>query len=704
MEHNQLPDEGGVDSLVDRISDGVVYGKATCAVCPNNNDCNLLYSSSQGLYKCKTDTQWGKCGWEGNDVKIHPFSFPPGLHLSSLRDTGKIFERQITKVSKQKLEIYERDHKRPLRDMIFSLSGRLNRSHAELASLIIDNGGKISDINPRVDYVISTFNNLEANPPKIQTAKTLGLAIVTELIITRLIEEFGFDQEPYLLDGNLPPIAFSKLKEDTEGDMESNEEIVSTLGKIDPSFPYPNANIHTEHEDVYDTLLILTDINRGHNSFYKMQILKNKNSFYLFRKWGRVGTTIGGNTVNGPTDFYEVYQIFKEQYLDKTGNNWDERKKFEKMPGKYFPIQIDQESDDSEEEEENLMPSFLDPRLQVVMKDIFDTSMMTRNMVSLGIDTQRMPLGKISLAQIKNGYSILKDIETLLLSDETGKEFALNTLSNRFFTVIPTSFGRNRVQIIDNVDTLKLKMNQLELLSGISEASNCIQHASQFTSSNPIDSNYQTLQCNIRPLSKYSRDYRNILTYVNNGHSLPIDGFSLRVLDILEVERDNMNILETDLKRKLLWHGSGLCNVVGILSNGLKIAPPEAPKTGHLFGKGIYLSDRVALSASFCRSTEENPIGYLFLCDTVVGDSYEVKKPTYLSDETLPEGKQSTMVLSKYVPDPAEDVEKWGIVIPMGRTIETGLVDVFVESREYIVYTTDKVAIKYLVKVEFSYN
>lgn len=32
----------------------------------------------------------------------------------------------------------------------------------------------------------------------------------------------------------------------------------------------------------------------------------------------------------------------------------------------------------------------------------------------------------------------------------------------------------------------------------------------------------------------------------------------------------------------LLWHGSRLSNWVGILSHGLRIAPPEAPITGYM--------------------------------------------------------------------------------------------------------------------------
>jgi hypothetical protein len=52
----------------------------------------------------------------------------------------------------------------------------------------------------------------------------------------------------------------------------------------------------------------------------------------------------------------------------------------------------------------------------------------------------------------------------------------------------------------------------------------------------------------------------------------------------------------------LLWHGSRVSNFVGILSQGLRIAPPEAPVSGYLFGKGIYLADMAEKSIHYCRS------------------------------------------------------------------------------------------------------
>lgn len=46
-----------------------------------------------------------------------------------------------------------------------------------------------------------------------------------------------------------------------------------------------------------------------------------------------------------------------------------------------------------------------------------------------------------------------------------------------------------------------------------------------------------------------------------------------------------------DGERLLLWHGSRTTNFAGILSQGLRIAPPEAPVNGYMFGKGVYFAD-----------------------------------------------------------------------------------------------------------------
>lgn len=53
---------------------------------------------------------------------------------------------------------------------------------------------------------------------------------------------------------------------------------------------------------------------------------------------------------------------------------------------------------------------------------------------------------------------------------------------------------------------------------------------------------------------------------------------------------------------------------------GLRIAPPEAPVTGYMFGKGIYFADMVSKSANYCMTSKNNDTGLLLLCEVALGE------------------------------------------------------------------------------------
>ena len=78
--------------------------------------------------------------------------------------------------------------------------------------------------------------------------------------------------------------------------------------------------------------------------------------------------------------------------------------------------------------------------------------------------------------------------------------------------------------------------------------------------------------------------------------------------DVFEVNRPaEHSSYNTKLgNNMLLWHGSRVSNFVGILSQGMRIAPPEAPASGYLFGKGIYLADMAEKSINYCRAHGSN--------------------------------------------------------------------------------------------------
>ena len=71
--------------------------------------------------------------------------------------------------------------------------------------------------------------------------------------------------------------------------------------------------------------------------------------------------------------------------------------------------------------------------------------------------------------------------------------------------------------------------------------------------------------------------------------------------------------------RRLLWHGSRSTNFGGILSQGLRIAPPEAPVSGYAFGKGLYFADISSKSANYCYADMSGNTGLLLLCEVELG-------------------------------------------------------------------------------------
>ena len=73
--------------------------------------------------------------------------------------------------------------------------------------------------------------------------------------------------------------------------------------------------------------------------------------------------------------------------------------------------------------------------------------------------------------------------------------------------------------------------------------------------------------------------------------------------------------------RRLLFHGTSMTNRLGILAQGLRIAPPEAPATGYMFGKGLYFADLFKKSGSYSRGGHSTNL--MLLCEVALGNICE---------------------------------------------------------------------------------
>ncbi|CAI5705016.1 unnamed protein product [Peronospora farinosa] len=157
---------------------------------------------------------------------------------------------------------------------------------------------------------------------------------------------------------------------------------------------------------------------------------------------------------------------------------------------------------------------------------------------------------------------------------------------------------------------------------------------------------------------------------------------------------------------KLLWHGSRLSNVIGILSKGLRVAPPEAPNNGYMFGKGIYFADSVSKSANYCWTTPQNPKGILILAEVALGTLYEAREAEDLTYTTLKitKGCDSTLGVGRMAaPEENYETMKDGVVVPIGEFVSSECNGSLLYN-EFIVYREEQVKLRYLVSLNFLYD
>ena len=72
-----------------------------------------------------------------------------------------------------------------------------------------------------------------------------------------------------------------------------------------------------------------------------MQLLESneRTKWFVWRKWGRVGTHMGSSQKNEFKKLEAAIKYFEKIYLSKTQNKFGSPT-FEKQPGKYYPIEV----------------------------------------------------------------------------------------------------------------------------------------------------------------------------------------------------------------------------------------------------------------------------------------------------------------------------------------------------------------------------
>jgi poly [ADP-ribose] polymerase 2/3/4 len=523
---------------------------------------------------------------------------------------------------------------------------------------------------------------------------------------------------------------------------------------------YRDAGIFVDaSNNVYNVLLTKTDATSNVNKFYAIQLvsyLPKKSStpknYAVFRKWGRFGYT-GNTPMNGSmsvdfgTDKSGAIEAFRGKFNECTGLDFDLRDVAPQKPGRYAFVELQGQPHEATEKivkknakkNPHVAASKLPKELAELMDLIFDFEMIEREMrTSMDIDTSRLPPSALSKRQLAQGLAVLLEVEKILMPfieegvqqeqggvDGPTKDLKLRDCSSRFFTIVPHAFDRKEaVPIIDSVKRLTKLIRNMEDLMQIVELeqirANSISKQNEFDKPLP-DMQYEELGCTLSHVQRGSTEFALITRSIMETHAETHNTYTIEVDKIFKVQRPNerdrfcQDPAYSADQNRLLWHGSRMSNWAGILKNGLKIAPKEAPVTGYMFGKGVYFADCSSKSANYCFASEEEPDGLLVLCDVALGNQYKRLESQYeAATKCKKKGCDSTWGVGQHAPS-SECVLPDGTKLPAGKLEpNTNGLEIAKEHHprgkptllynEFIVYRESQFEMKYVVHVKFNFK
>lgn len=361
---------------------------------------------------------------------------------------------------------------------------------------------------------------------------------------------------------------------------------------------------------IFDASLNQTNIGGNNNKFYRLQLLyDDDDQYYAHTRWGRVGE-FGQVKTMGPHDLDGARKEFDKKFKDKSGHKWDERSEPAKK-GKYTFLEKNYEDDEDEaedqvkdEEDEQKIESKLPRQTQRLMELIFNSNHFNAVLEQIGYNANKLPLGKLSKATLKTGFEHLNELASLIKHPSlaqnkynTSQNEAIEDFSNKYYSTIPHEFGRNRPPIIDNNELLRSEIAMLDTLTDMEVANQIMKTTGDkekdAESVNLLDKRFRELNMNeLTALDHKSSEYKALAAYLLKS-SETSHGIRYRLEDIFRIDRAGEGDRFAKSKfaklhkkdRRLLWHGSRTTNYGGILSQGLRIAPPEAPVNGYAFGK-----------------------------------------------------------------------------------------------------------------------
>jgi poly [ADP-ribose] polymerase len=243
-------------------------------------------------------------------------------------------------------------------------------------------------------------------------------------------------------------------------------------------------------------------------------------------------------------------------------------------------------------------------------------------------------------------FSAFKTLERIWKHLESGRPIhwkAILRASSQYRSQIPFCAEHDRTPVISSYHAIFLELKFLhslwprqEIASMLTEIHRrgSLQFNAYKTLAQPLYQAYSSLRHGFRRLTDTSTlEFRELKNYLENSchrtHYLTLALQEIyRVFVKANLPNPYRDWIEAkkgdeicDEERLLLWHGTPLDSLLGILDLGLQIRRRGAIWTGTMFGNGIYLADASSKSAGFCKHRLWDGEAVLLLCEADVGTS-----------------------------------------------------------------------------------
>ena len=370
-------------------------------------------------------------------------------------------------------------------------------------------------------------------------------------------------------------------------------------------------------------------------------------------------------------DFKTAQQKFKELFKEVTANDWDNVKynklNFKTDYNKYYIF-------DYTYEEENAIYDYLKITIKnlyikqkseyknkniknliyyLLVKSYQNKFSIDDNTLNVEENTKNI-IQKYKSTAVMKAASILFELKKLLNTNNKDDIYykKRNYLINSYNDLIPYSKQSKNLNEFNDTITIDNEISRLTNYYYIDNVLKIFLGAIyNLNNIHPLDYIINSLGCKIKKLPKPQNDNNSelmsetdyIYNYVNstNGRIAQITA----IYKITESENDKNFNLNNYENRYLFFHGTKVENVIGILSQGLKIAPVQAINTGKSCGTGIYLSDSFSCSLGYCtymgrlsynnrNLNNPNNKRFMFIAEVAVGKiGYDAD--TYISNMTM---------------------------------------------------------------------